>query len=153
MQHDGLCQISRDILLEICHFLDIKSLVNFTGACRYLRNMATKDIHHLPLYSGMIINGHLLQRFRNLYDLNLTYNKKVTDDNIRGIPITNLNLTNNTSITDSGIREMPITTLDISANKSITDSGIRGMPITKLNLSFNHSITDSGIREMPITIL
>jgi hypothetical protein len=90
-------------------------------------------------------------RIINITELNLSYNKTITDEGIKDmIQIQKLNLSYNEKITDGGIKNMiQMQNLNLTYNNIITDIGIKNMvQMQNLNLLYNNIITDIGIKNM-----
>lgn len=91
--------------------------------------------------------------FTHIYDLNLSNNTSLTNDDIKYMThLTNLNLSKNMFITNEGIKNMNLLQeLNLEENILITNDGIKNMSLIKnLNLNFNENIDDNGINHMTL---
>eukprot|EP01119_Soliformovum_irregulare_P012504 TRINITY_DN3249_c0_g2_i4.p1 TRINITY_DN3249_c0_g2~~TRINITY_DN3249_c0_g2_i4.p1 ORF type:complete len:136 (+),score=20.68 TRINITY_DN3249_c0_g2_i4:94-501(+) len=127
--------------------LDLNRLAN---TCRWCRKNICSLVQELEVPSWM--RDVHLKRFTQLQTLIFLGEAFVSDEGIRGLPLTYLDLYFNRTITNDGINGMPLTHLDLSSNRTITNDGINGMPLTHLDLSSNNVITDEGIRGTKLTL-
>ena len=104
------------------------------------------------IYGLNTINGPI---FKNLTILNLGYNAKITDDDIKNLPLKSLTANGHLSkISNEGIKGKSLTYLNIVGNHFITDEGIAGMPLVTLLTKGNQSkITGKVLRGMPLKVL
>ena len=142
-----LSQIPIEIQYIIFGNIDLKTSINVSRMNKFYFDLMQPVIfiNHCVRYDERIkiYRIELITKISNIKEL-------VNKDLMNLKNLEELNLNSNDKITDEGIKRMKnITNLNLCYNNKITDEGIKRMKkITNLNLCYNNKITDEGIKRM-----
>lgn len=96
---------------------------------------STKGLERLTNLGSLSLNSN------HIYDIDVTYNKKLTYLGLRGNGLSNLDITKNVNLTALGVWDNNLTTLNISQNRELDYLGARNNQLSTLDVSNNLKLT------------
>ena len=173
-----------DIVQQVCNVSNFRTKMNLLILNKYINNNLRiytfydilvckisrvdnrNNIMEYPVISQKL-TPIILQRFKYLRVLNLSWNNNISNDDIKHLNLHTLHvsnnyklrntswrhISNNETITDEGIKHMQLHTLNVSGNPRITDEGIKHMKLHTLFASHDSGISNNGIKSMKLRVL
>lgn len=136
--------ISDEIFGEIFYMADTFTQFKLRQTCKRFSmfDISRINISRVDTYCGTRLNDDVLSRYRTITELNIQYNKDVTNKGVEHLQSLRILDISYTDISDSGLKHMSSLQTLVARGTKITNNGLKYVPLLQTLNADDTNITD-----------